>query len=885
MSKLARFIVPVMLALLSACGGGGGEATTLAVPTSVPPTVPAIPPPPPTRQTTVTLQSQTGDPIGLGRNSAYDKTNAKIELNVEHNRLVLRVEGDETWTGVFQTGGTEQAALTVGMVANAAHFVHQPDWSKNGLTWHGEGRFCSTSTGWFAIDSVSYSGATLTHIVLRFERFCNGAASSLRGEIKYFSDDTTKPLPPVMPVPATLWKPAVNLADSIGSYAYFESEEGDYVGLGKTYRYDRRTAKITLSGDNTNLGVNVVGHERWSLELRGMQSFVDKLPLGYYPGVQGSRFHNPVKGGFSWTGEGRGCRDSTGWFAIDAVTRDTNGTITAFDMRFEQHCEGRAAALRGVLHYVDPKIHELPQLSGNTPVGSWRAPAAALPASGNYFYLQGDLGDPLTQGLVDLQTSLTAVISARAKDNTLSFETSGTNKLRGDFIAKLGQAQFTPGNYTGMADYPNNAVGGGALVVYANGIAPTEPKGWIVIDSISYVGAQLAAVELRFEQLSSNRLGNSAGLLHGQLRWRAGEVDRFPGPTAAPALFWRPAAGTTPSVGNYVYMESDRSDFIGNQGSYLFTPLDSLMTLTGAGNTFTLNLRGDTVWSADFTAMSNLPQIQPGYYKGQPGGSSSVLGSFRFGGDARGCNEATSGVVVDKATYANGRLVELNMRFEQHCDNEPGALRGEIRWSASDLRNPLGPPPIPVSLWRAPLASLPTKGNYLYIESNGRPADNRTFLMDNTNTSFNVLHGAAINPEALFQLEMSSALHGTVSAAFQPMIGLQKFQVGFYDRVLHYPFHNRAFGGFSWAFNYSTCDVYGWYSVDQVTYIGDIMTGFHARFSQGCLDGPGTMRGELNWEASSAALMKTAMKRSEPASLEGQAWSLSERPERGGRVR
>src|SRR6185369_11328691 len=107
--------------------------------------------------------------------------------------------------------------------------------------------------------------------------------------------------------------------------------------------------------------------------------------------------------------------------------------------------------------------------------------------------------------LVDLQTSATARITAAAQGNTLTFETRGVHSWTGNFIAGLGQSQFTSGTYANMAGFPGSVAAGGALSVYGDGHSQFDPKGWLVIDNISYVDGKLAAVDLRFEQLGRNR--------------------------------------------------------------------------------------------------------------------------------------------------------------------------------------------------------------------------------------------------------------------------------------------------------------------------------------------------------------------------------------------
>ena len=72
--------------------------------------------------------------------------------------------------------------------------------------------------------------------------------------------------------------------------------------------------------------------------------------MGYYPGVKRYPFHNYVKGGLEWDGEGRGCFELDGWFVIDDITYD-GATIQSIKLRFEQHCEGAEPALNGEIRW------------------------------------------------------------------------------------------------------------------------------------------------------------------------------------------------------------------------------------------------------------------------------------------------------------------------------------------------------------------------------------------------------------------------------------------------------------------------------------------------------------------------------------------------------
>jgi hypothetical protein len=37
---------------------------------------------------------------------------------------------------------------------------------------------------------------------------------------------------------------------------------------------------------------------------------------------------------------------------------------------------------------------------------------------------------------------------------------------------------------------------------------------------------------------------------------------------------------------------------------------------------------------------------------------------------------------VDRVVYTAGKITEVELRFEQHCEGGGPALRGQIRWSA-----------------------------------------------------------------------------------------------------------------------------------------------------------------------------------------------------------
>lgn len=837
------FYAAILSGLLFGCGGGGGGGDgappVVAPPTTAPVTPPAVP-----LGNFVTLHSDAGDPLGQGRSYKYSSTDAKITVTAEKNTLTVGIKGDEEWTGVFQTGGNA-TELKVGDYLTLDRWVADAP-AKGGMTWwNAEYRGCQTSTGRLTIDSVTYSSGHLVSIALRFERYCSGASGGLRGELKYSANDNTVPTPIGAP-PGGLWQPPAVVAASAGNFAYFDSAPGDYVGLGRTYWFDQRNSEVKIDGGGNGVKITVKGDDLWSAELRGIEAD-QRMKPGFYPGVKAARFSNPVKGGLSWTGAGRGCSQSTGWFVIDAIAYDSYNSLTLLDLRFEQHCEGREAPLRGAIRYRQPITGGGSPAAISNP-GSWGAPSESIPQSDNFMYFESDENGPLGRSMTDSLTSRNAAFEVEVDGNSVHLHGKGNRNVSVRFRAPSRFAQIVPGIYSGVTTPPGDAATYGALYVARDGYGCDAAKGWVVVDSVSYVAAKLSAIELRFELACA---GNDNGLMHGHVRWRSGVPSVFPGPEAVPDLFWR--ADIAVPEGSYAYISSDRTDFL--DGRDVFTPVDSVMQITEKSGRVDIVLRGFTNWSGTFETMTTAGKVLPGYYPGLSGALRPARGLFLWGGDGRGCNVSSSGVVVDKAVYLNERLSELELRFEHHCEDEPGAMRGQLRWLASDTRKPPGPAtPTPLSLWRAPAGALPAAGNYLYIESAPGEAigGGRTHTLSPQNARFSFQ--SAMNYHNFsgshFALSADAAAYeaSDFRLEFQTMSSIGQMQPGFYNWTMRYPFHNTAFGGLSVLSTAGGCNSsIGWMVLDQVSYANGRLSAVRGRFEQHCDGAPVPLHGEFNW--------------------------------------
>lgn len=295
----------------------------------------------------VQLQSDTGDYIGGGQDYNYTQAVAVLAVTPNGGHLSISVQGAQEWTGDFQAPDSLNQLLPGSYTDLQRYPFHDP--SKGGLSWYGEGRGCNTLTGSFTIDSVLYATGNLAGIDLRFEQHCEGGSTALRGKIHWRSGDTTGPPGPVNPVPVGLWRPPRAAPPTTKNYVFLESDSADYIGAGQMHTYTTEGATIAVTASAGHLSVSVNGNESWSGGFRTMIPLGQVQP-GYYSDLRRLPFHNPAKGGLSWSGEGRGCNGLLGWFAIDRITY-VNGNLTALDLRFEQRCEGNPAALHGVIHW------------------------------------------------------------------------------------------------------------------------------------------------------------------------------------------------------------------------------------------------------------------------------------------------------------------------------------------------------------------------------------------------------------------------------------------------------------------------------------------------------------------------------------------------------
>ena len=134
----------------------------------------------------------------------------------------------------------------------------------------------------------------------------------------------------------------------------------------------------------------------------------------------------------------------------------------------------------------------------------------------------------------------------------------------------------------------------------------------------------------------------------------------------------------------YFSVVSEDGGFIGNSGFRRFTPQIATFTANCAQSEVTIRVDGDReFWSANFGAPRGTP-LRPGTYVGAT--RTAFRDATSPGIDVNGtggCNQTRGSFVVHEVSVTPTGGVDLfRVTFEQYCDQNPAALRGEIRATA-----------------------------------------------------------------------------------------------------------------------------------------------------------------------------------------------------------
>jgi hypothetical protein len=267
----------------------------------------------------------------------------------------------------------------------------------------------------------------------------------------------------------------------------YTSEPGDYIGNGQSNHYTPGDATISVSGTAQYLTLSVfTATEFWFVNIAAPQG--QKLRPGAYYQAERAPFRTGRSPGLDVSGDGRGCNEVWGSFAINQIATDQSGNVTMLDADFTQHCESQSA----------------PKLQGTVLYQARRLSYAFVSDPGDY------IGGGVTKDYDNSTSIFTLSGNAAAVQYGVSGERDNWTAL---IAAPLGQT-LQPGSYP-VARFADATHAG--LDIFGDGRGCNQTTGTLTIDSIGLNG-QGGAIRLgaTFEQ----HCEGGAPALHGTIHHR-----------------------------------------------------------------------------------------------------------------------------------------------------------------------------------------------------------------------------------------------------------------------------------------------------------------------------------------------------------------------------
>ena len=652
----------------------------------------------------------------------------------------------------------------------------------------------------------------------------------------------------VTPVPATLWQPPdwVSSFSSSENCAYLVSSSDDPVLLGQTLFTVSTNATFSFSDSYSVLWIYVnsvaalTGNFKWPSDM-------DRPEVGYYGNL--TQYTYPYVGNqLSWSSYA--CNtcyqcNGTGWVAIDSV-QYKSGQISQITMRFQYQCNTTTNSLLSGFLSWNAAHTAYPPGPIPTPGGLWEPSKAAVPASGNYIYLESQPGDIIGGGVNhtflshDAQLTFTFTPSTMVTyPSSLSIQAQGWNSTYGTFQLMAGQNSPKKGFYanTETYNYALASASWGGPVGWCD--YQTKPKGWFAIDEVQYSRSKLKAVKMRFEV----RCSETSPALHGALNWNVKNPLNPPLPTyPPPANLWTPPKYVLPESGNYVYLEGEKGAIYDGALNFTYTTNETYFSVKWLPQMSTLFFNfSNTMWDqVQFRPVYNMERLERGYYENaQPTYGNPARG--RMGLTAMNCtyNGYHGWMVVDHIEYKHQDVSELTARFEVVCNNSP-LLRVAVGWKRSNVPGPRPISPPPQDLWKPDHSALPNASNYVYIESDAgyfsNPAANYTYTPSNSNIILTYFYRSV-------QVSISqgpTTWYGSVTSCF----GMDTVQPGYYGGLGS----NYVRGSLYWYIqNSGWCNYEGWFVIDDIQLKAGNLKEVSLRFGQRCQGEQSWLHGAVKW--------------------------------------
>jgi hypothetical protein len=626
--------------------------------------------------------------------------------------------------------------------------------------------------------------------------------------------DTTPDVPAGTSYVATRREPAASSSSTTVPESGAEVDE---------HVYTKANASIELREEGGRIGFEIWQDGRKFLWL----SAIDWATLT-------TGFHEPAR--VSWDNCGV---DAQAWIAVDEIARGLGG-IESLTVRYGERCPADGSTLLGKVHWNASDTTEPPGPTA-IPDGLWDVPAPVGPGQ-SYVLLDGDLDDPAPWRGIHVYTKADSRMSVELEGRALGISIAGDENWGGQFVGMSSIADLEAGYYGSLVHPIHNPATGG-LSWSGEGRSCVDATGWFAVDEIERGPASSVSLTIRFGFVCGGRE------LNGKVHWDSTDGTEPPGPVVpVPSDLW----DVEPEVGDgqtYVAVEGVPGDPVTAGQSFLFTQADADISLFDEEPQMRVIVRGDDVWSGSFAPMESLSSLAVGFYpqvQREPFGN-PTLGGLSWSGPFGGCNEVDGWMAVDELTRSAGTLESVTIRFHQTCVGGP-AVRGKIRWIASDTTEPPGPvSPVPVDLWDA---APPTGESQSYVALESPVGDP---IGDGANELYTKANSVMLVDESS-EGRITVSVKGDVgwSGSFTPMSSLEDVEVGYYRDLVGGV--NPARGSAEWASDRRHCNwATGWFAVDEVTRTNGSLTSLTLRFAQSCEDGP-ALHGKIRWNAADATV-------------------------------
>jgi hypothetical protein len=520
-------------------------------------------------------------------------------------------------------------------------------------------------------------------------------------------------------------------ASSGQTWLTLDSDPGDFVGGGIQQRFQSSDGAFWASRRDGEITVYFQGASvSWTLDFEAPRG--SALIPGPYEEAAEHPFQSPTKPGLRVNGAGRACKWSTGRFDVLEVVYAVDGSIRRFAADFEQHCEGQPPALRGSIRYhasstfpppPDDDRDGLPNTVDNCPRAANRGQedadrdgmgdACDSTFNHTWLHIDSEPGDFIGQGRSYTLYAVDGAFTSERQRGVVRLWFDGGSPYQWNLeFAAPGGAELVPGPYEGATRSISQSPAKPGMDVSQVPRGCNQLTGrFDVLEAVYAVDGSLRRFAADFEQHCEG--GEPA--LRGSVRYDASAttfppppdddgdgvpntVDNCPRATNADqADADRDGTGDAcdPTYNHtWLRFDSDAGDSIGKGVDHAWYPADGPFEVSRDGGSVQVSFKGGpTYWELRFAAPDGGELVAGAYdgasrYGQQPPGRPGL----EVFGSGRRCSTITGRFDVVEAVYAvDGSLHRFAADFQQHCEGGDAALRGSIRYDASQAFAPPTP--------------------------------------------------------------------------------------------------------------------------------------------------------------------------------------------------